>query len=214
MPTASSWGRHDVSAKILGTYERHVTDRLVGCANPNGVLLDLGSADGYFAVGALRAGLFSRAICFERSQKGRAALRAAATQNGVAERIEIKGDATEAAILAAVPKDAVGVALCDIEGGEFHVLTDAVLQHLATLHVIIELHDFLVEDGAAKKAALIDRAATHFTTEIMVTGATPISEFPELDRFDDDRRLLAFSEGREAATDWLVLHPKPSRSPA
>ncbi|MDU8944720.1 hypothetical protein [Ovoidimarina sediminis] len=205
LPETTSWGRHDVSGKILGTYEQHVVDLLEAWRSEDGLLIDLGAADGYFAVGALRAGFFGRALCFEMSEKGRRALAAAAEINGVRERVRIEGEATEAALLAAVPEGARGTVLCDIEGAEFSLLTETVLERLSGMSIIVELHDFLFEGG---REALGSRAAAWFDLAIVRAGPVDPGAFTELDGFDDDHRLLAFSEGREVMTEWMVLTPK------
>ena len=208
LPEVSSWGRSDVSAKILGTYERQVAEALTAQARTDGLLVDLGPADGYFAVGALRAGLFGTCLAFEKSERGRAVLSASAEANGVADRLTIRGEATEHELLSAIPEGQTGTLLCDIEGGEFRILTDTVLSHLSAMHLIVEMHDFLLDDGAAQRDALLARAAQRFDVEILLSADPQVSTFRELDHFDDDHRLLAFSEGRDRATEWLMLHPK------
>ena len=208
LPAASSWGRHDVSAKILGTYERHVAELLEAWRSENGLLVDLGAADGYFAVGALRAGFFQDGIAFEMSEKGRAALAANAEANAVREKIRIEGEATEAGLLSFVPEGATGVVLCDIEGAEFDLLTSAVLVHLSDMSIVIELHDFLVDCGDRQRTELAERAGRYFDVRTVREGPIDTGAFPELDGFDDDHRLLAFSEGREVATEWMILTPK------
>ena len=172
------------------------------------LLVDIGSADGYFAVGAMRANLFGSCICFERSEKGRAVLSENAKANKVADRLSILDAATPASLRSAIPSGRSGVILCDIEGAEFSVLDEDVLRHFAQMHVIIELHDFLIEDGPAQRDALVQRAEQVFTVEYLKRTAPPIYDFPELKAFDDNHRLLAFSEGRDTETDWLVLNPK------
>jgi hypothetical protein len=208
LPDRSSWGVQDVSSKILGTYEGQISDALTRLSRTDGLLVDLGSADGYFAVGALRAGLFGRCIGFERSAKGQAALRDAAARNGAEDRLEIFGEATETALMDAVSDPDQTVILCDIEGGEFELLNDRVLAHFAKAHFLIELHDILAADGPSRKDALLDRAARHFDCTVLRATLPDIHSFRELDGFDDDHRLLAFSEGRDAAMEWLHLQPR------
>jgi tRNA G37 N-methylase Trm5 len=61
---------------------------------------------------------YKRAICFEISEHGRKRLKANAELNGVADKIEIHGEAnmeTLAPILANIDS---GVVLCDIEGAK------------------------------------------------------------------------------------------------
>ncbi len=208
LPETSYWGRTDASAKILGTYERQVTERLEEFAQPDGLLMDIGSADGYFAVGVLRAGFFARCMCFEKSEKGQGVLRANALKNGVIDRVTILGEASEAQILASVPESQTGAVLCDIEGGEFQMLSNSVLRHLSNMHIVVELHDFLIENGSELRTALLDRAVQIFDVEIIGSAAPDPWAYPELDDLSDDERLLAFSEGRDSAMEWLVLRPK------
>lgn len=208
LPERPAWGRHDVSAKILGSYERPVVDALIAAGTGGGLFVDLGAADGYFATGLLHAGAFDRALCFEASARGRDSLRAAAARNGLSERVEIRGLAEAGALMSALPEGQEGALLADIEGGEFALFTAALLTHLSAMTVVIELHETQVANGPALRAALIARAAGLFDVEILGPADPTPSAFPELAGFDDDHRLLAFSEGRDRAMAWLLLRPK------
>ncbi len=208
MSDTSYWGKSDVSSKILGTYERHIADKLVALADPDGLLVDIGAADGYFAVGAMKAGLFGSCICFEQSEKGRAALKDNAANNGVTDRVEVHGQATSQSLRAAIPSGKSGVVLCDIEGAEFSVLDRETLSYLAKMTIIVELHEFLVQDGETLRQLLAERAEEIFDIETITSDQPNPADFPELRTFDENHRLLAFSEGRDAQTDWMILTPK------
>lgn len=208
LPSSSSWGGHDIAAKILGSYESAVVERISNYAHHDGLLVDIGAADGYFAVGAMKAKLYAQCICFELSEKSRGVLANTAEQNGVSDNIHIYGKASEEAILKRIPAENQGVVLCDIEGAEFELLTSGVLQHLQKMRIIVELHDFMVENGAQLRANLIERASQFYEHEIIESDIPHLSKYQELKKFDDNHRLLAFSEGRDIAMEWLVLHPR------
>lgn len=199
------WGRLDFAGKILGTYETQVIEKLITLSQPGATFLDIGSADGFFAVGMLRTGSYDKAVCFEISQKGRDVTAENARKNGVHSQIEILGQADAGEIAAMATQGTHTVILCDIEGGEFSLFDDALLASLAGTSIVIEMHPHLVEDGYAKRDALIERAQQHFKTETMKRAPIPLGDFSELEPLNDNERVLTFSEGRGAAGGWLVL---------
>ena len=208
LPKEAWWGTKDACSKLLGVYERQIQDQLVSLAPRASVLIDVGAADGYHAIGAVGSGLYQRAICFEISAHGRERLKANAELNGLADKIEIHGEANTESLAPILAKIDSGVILCDIEGAEFELLSREFLEPARHFHFIIELHDRFVADGEAQKSGLFERANSLFGTKIIRSADIRISEFRELDQFNDTQRLLAFNEGRGAAMEWLVLTPR------
>ena len=202
------WGVLDAPAQILGTYERSVQQVIEQAADPEATFVDIGAGDGYFAIGALQAGLFARAICFETLVEGRRALESNAMLNTVEDRTTILGEANSAAVLGALKDVGHGVILCDIEGDEFDLLSNEVLEALQDFQMIVELHAHLRRDGDRLRSELINRAERCFHVESLRSDDIPVSAFPELHGFSDNIRLLAFSEGRSVAGEWMVLKPK------
>lgn len=200
-----SWGGNDIASKLLGQYECHVVERLIKLAKPGRDLIDIGAADGFFAVGAVRAGLFDRCICFEQSEAGQRAIKATAQLNGVSDSVIVYGLANEASVEDALRLARDPVILCDIEGGEFEVLSETLLAKVANSDIIVELHDPFIADGERKKRELLARAAAHFDIEIFHGAPVPVNDFVELKDLPDDYRLLAFSEDRQWAMEWLQL---------
>ena len=68
------WGKSDLGAQCLGLYEKEVLD-VIAAKGPYDTFLDLGAADGYYAVGLLHAKMIKKAICFEISQEGQRAIK-------------------------------------------------------------------------------------------------------------------------------------------
>jgi hypothetical protein len=205
------WGTKDASSKLLGVYERQVQDQLEAFASNASVLIDIGAADGYMAIGAVRSGLYARAFCFEISASGRLRLKENAEANGVSDRIEIFGEASRDSLCPLLADTADAVILCDIEGAEFELLSEDVLEAARDVRLIVELHDPFVANGAELKAGLLDRASRWFDIAILKSADIRLSRYPELERFNDAQRLLAFSEGRGRAMEWLVLTPRAAK---
>lgn len=205
------WGAADQGSMLLGIYEQEVLHFLREAAPGRRTFVDLGAADGYYAIGALVADWCDRAICFEASEAGRKAIATNAQANGVLDRVEVRGLADAGFVrqlrseLVLEPADSV--VLIDIEGGEFSVLTDDSLRELSGAVIVVELHDFLV-GGDSVLAELVDRAQKFFNVGFMMTGARDLSPFAELHSWPDDDRWLICSESRQQLQRWMCLTPR------
>lgn len=199
------WGTFDYASKILGTYETQLIDKIISLSEPDTILIDVGAADGFFAIGLLRGGFFKRAECFEISPKGHEVIMENAIRNGVAEGISLHGKAEAAEILQIMQQGENVVLLCDIEGAEFDLFDDNTLKGLQGSRIVIELHPHKAKDGKYQREALIERAGRYFTVDFLKRSPIPVGDFDELSHFNDNERMLAFSEGRGEAGEWLVL---------
>lgn len=208
MQKTQYWSHYDATAKLFGLYEQEVAARLVSLSATHHTFIDIGAADGYFGVAAICCGHYQRSVCFELSPVGQQSIRHAAELNGVSDRVEIHGAADAAELREAIDRHPGPAAvLIDIEGAEFDFLTDDVIESLASCHVIIELHDWLVKDGAVLREKLMARLASRFKVSIFHTGARDLSQFPELAELPDSERWLICDEGRGRAMEWLFLEP-------
>jgi hypothetical protein len=96
----------------------------------------------------------------------------------------------------------------DIEGGEFDLLSDEVLNHFKNSTIIIEVHEWLVGNGQLELKLLKDRASAFFNIKSLTTGSRDLSHFSELDSYSDTDRWLLCSENRARRMQWLVLTPR------
>ncbi|MGB3797325.1 MAG: hypothetical protein WA957_13610 [Alteraurantiacibacter sp.] len=205
------WGSGVYSHQLLGIYEQEVQGAIRDASARYDTFIEIGAQDGYYAIGALRAGMFQTAHCFEILEAGRKLIAENARRNGMADKLRIHGEADET-LAATLAQEGVDlshcVVLCDIEGAEFDVFTPAMFQMLKGATILIELHPFAVSDGPAKVAALTQAAAENFHVTQITTGARDLSVFPELDRYSDTDRWLLCSEGRPERMHWLRLDPR------
>ena len=203
----SHWSEGDRGAMVLGLYEQEVLNLLKECSRPKGVFINLGAADGYYAIGVLIANLFAKAIAFEITEEGQNVIRAQAEFNHVTDRLTVLGKAEIGFAQSLSKADLLdSVVLCDIEGGEFEVFTPETFQDLQSSTIVIELHEWF-SDAEQRVGKLIDACAKTHTYRFFRTGSRDLSHFPELVRLDDNTRWLICGEGRPYHMRWIVFEP-------
>jgi hypothetical protein len=206
-----TWARADLGPMLLGTYEINVVKQLRRLSEGRSTLVDVGAADGYFGVGCVKAGLFTRSICFEADPITREALRETVQRNGVVDRVTIFGTADSSLLdkLASANADPGDVVfLIDIEGGEFSLLNDPTLRSLQNARFVIELHNEML-GGADRLPELFSTAQNYFDISYLENGPRDPNANPLLRGFVENDRWLLCSEGRPAVRQrWMVLEPK------
>ena len=208
LPTAMSWGETDRVSMLLGYYEIEVLKAIYSSPIKYDTFIDLGAADGYYAIGGLISNRFKNAICYEMSLERQLVLKTNANNNNVKNRIEIRGAADATFIDDKVEKLLdKAVVLIDIEGAEFDLLTEVILRKLSKSIVIIELHDHLVANGKYKVEELMSKAYDVFEVKLINTGSREPSQYYELQNFSDNDKWLMCSEGRKGPGSWMHLTP-------
>jgi hypothetical protein len=194
-----------LSPKLLGIYELELHDaveRLI--ARSPDVVLNVGAADGYYAVGLARRLPEARIVAFDLDEQKLTALAGLAELNGVRDRIEVVAGRCDHQTLESRlgPRSAV---VCDIDGGEKDLLRPDLAPSLAQTWLLVEVHDHLAPGTYdAVRAAF---AGSHEIAEI-AGQAREIGEFPELDFMPWVTRRLAIDEFRGREMGWLELTPR------
>lgn len=190
-------------AKLLGSYEHEIADifaeAILGDVD---VFVDVGSAEGYYAVGMAFAnpGLTTYAYDLSRSARGLCAT--IADLNGVGDRVHI-GRRCDAAALARLPLDNA-LLLCDIEGAEGAFFDTRIAELLRRTRVVVEVHE-----GAM--AGLGDQVAdafrnSHVTRVIHQREPPPHDE--RLADWSPSDLAVATTEARRASDHWLDFVPR------
>jgi hypothetical protein len=206
------WGAPDKASMLLGLYEQELLTVL--CTKPltaRSNFIDIGAADGYYAIGLVMAGFYKKSFCFEISEKGRETIKYNAGVNGVASQVEVFGKADET-LVGRLSQDQIddSVVLVDIEGGEFDVLSEAFLQSFQHAYILIEIHNW-VEDFEKKYLKLLLAASKYFFIDAVKPVNRDLTQFTELNDFTDDNRYLICSEGRPNVMRFLRLNPKSAQ---
>lgn len=210
LASVTHWGSSVNSHQLLGLYEQELLHALFDVPRTHRTFVEIGSQDGYYAAGALRAGLFDRAHCFETRIEGQKLIADNCKKNGVGDRVEIYGEADRnftSQVRWSAPALDKSVILCDTEGAEFQIFDSRLFEIVKGAVIFIELHPFAVKNGAEAVKELKEAAAPHFVISELTTAARDLSVFPELDGFSDTDRWLLCSEGRPVRMTWLRLDP-------
>jgi hypothetical protein len=131
--------------KLLGIYESELVAEVEGiCQSKPGLIVDIGAAEGYYAVGLAVRNPQARVIAFEMNPAGQAALREMSSLNKVSDRLEVRGKCEPADLIEALGDTPQPVVVCDVEGYEEKLLDPQAVPALARTRLLVELHDFVV----------------------------------------------------------------------
>ncbi|MBN8631944.1 MAG: hypothetical protein J0L76_13940 [Rhodobacterales bacterium] len=187
--------------RLLGVYEASlhpVIEQVIARGWPQ--ILDIGCAEGYYAVGLAREMPGSIVHARDSDPVARDLCAALARANGVEDRVRIGGAVAHAdfAICEAAPT----FILCDIEGAEGALLDPALAPGLARADLLVEVHEGM-QPGLV--VLLTDRFAdTHRITRI--DRALRPDLLPAwADQLSDLDRLLLLWEWRATPTPWLWM---------
>ena len=204
------WGKIDRPSMLFGFYEKEVLDSLTNHSNKFKTLIDIGAADGYYAIGGVLSGSFENSVCYEISEDGQAQIRKNAYLNNIADKIEVRGKAKKK-FFDDFSEEELGssLILMDIEGGEYDILSSKEdFMRLKKSTLIIESHALFFDDGIMKQENLVSLASEFFNITEFKTSSRDLSIYPELKNYSDSDRWLMCSEGRGELMSWFRLDPK------
>jgi hypothetical protein len=191
--------------KLLGTYEKEL-EGVIGQSIERGypLVIDMGAAEGYYAVGMAMRLPNSRIVAFEAQTKQHRVLRDLANRNGVSQRITLHGYATPQLLRDALSSGSnlKSLVICDIEGYEEDLLDPAAVPELQHADILVELHEFVRAGISAKLRQRF--APTHRITEIHAQPRS-LQDWPEGVKLDLNERLLAMHEGRPGEMSWFWM---------
>jgi len=195
--------------KLLGAYENEIAGLVSTAIRANyDTLVDVGAADGYYAVGFALKSPNIRVIAFEQDPRAQAEFAKLAAANGISGGLDVRGKCEPADLLAI--NAAPGLMIVDCEGYEDPLLNPEVIRHFKDWDFIIETHDGF-------SPGITDRLEQRFTTTHETRRVEVIHDLDKADHFDlpllkglprrEVNRLLA--ENRQhACLRWLACSSK------
>jgi hypothetical protein len=212
----SSASSRDHLAYLLGTQELELfpTIKAIVAGNRDSVI-NIGAADGYYAVGFAWAMPETRVIAFEALAEHHERFWQTAEANNVADRVALHGFCTPAdlreTLSSAGPQPLV---LCDIEGGELTLLDNRNIPELDRAEILVETHDDMAP-GCSN--TLCERfARTHTITSILAQPRRladfPSWHLPFVAKWMPRTALELMNERRTSVQEWLHLVPISSKT--
>jgi hypothetical protein len=192
------------SARLLGAYEASlapIIEKIV--ATDYRQVIDIGSAEGYYAVGLAIRMPKLRVLARDANPQAQALCKALAQINNVADRTEVGGLFHH--IDFAVCETVKSLVICDIEGAEAELLDPILAPGLLAADILVEAHDCIrpgISDILRRRFA-----ATHKIETIgrkLDDSALPAW----MEGLSDLDRLLALWEWRGGPTPWLWMVKK------
>ena len=195
--------------KLLGIYERELSSQIeVLIQQVPDLIVDIGAAEGYYAIGLARRLPHSSIVAFEMDSQARTALLEMAELNGVQERVRVCGKCVPPDLETALSNSQHPAIICDVEGDELLLLDPDRAPTLKRSMILVELHEFLIPNITQ---TLKTRFSTsHHITHVWQTRRSH-TEFPWTTL---GTRLLpkpyldwAVSEWRPERMSWLWMQP-------
>lgn len=196
--------------KVLGQYEKELhefVERIISIKPA--CVIDIGTAEGYYAVGLAMRIPNCRVVGFEATEDGRELLAEMAGLNNVSNRVTIHGTCEAADLKNAIGQEEPIVVVCDVEGYEKELLDPVAIPALSKTFILVEVHEF-ASPGIGK--ILEDRfSQTHTFKRIWQTDRT-VADYPFdiwLTKFlPHAYATYRVQEFRPEKMSWLWMEPK------
>jgi hypothetical protein len=197
--------------KLLGSYERELAPTIERmCRTPYDDIIDVGCAEGYYAVGLARRIPGARVRAYDTDARGRELCERMAEANDVASRVTVGGWCSPET-LAALPSGSRVLIVCDCEGYEAELFPEHLIPRLSRAELLIETHDFIDPTISLR---LRERFAPTHDIEVIPSiddvKKAQTYEYAELAPYDIATRRQLIGEYRPAIMEWLHLRPRLS----
>lgn len=191
-------------AALVGTYEMELHPWLERLApGKYERLLDIGSAEGYYAIGmALRTG--SRVDAFDTASVARRLCRSTARLNAVSHLVRVHSFCSRRTLLSLTGLRCF--ILSDCEGYETQLFSEDVISALTGSDFVIELHDGAAPAGTTRELLKARFRTTH-RVQVIQFRPRDLSNFPDpalAEMLGADAIRAISEEGRLPDQEWLV----------
>jgi hypothetical protein len=194
--------------KLLGTYEMELAPAVDECISWGfETIVDIGAAEGYYAVGMARRNPQARVIAFEFYPPARQLLLRLARINGVRRQMTIYAECTIDRLNAALATgSSPKLVISDCEGAEDQLLDPVRVPALRQATLLVEMHDNFcpgVTDRLQQRFA-----ATH-DIQLIPARERTLDDFPlDRNRVPTEDALAAMNEAKESDMKWLYCKPR------
>jgi hypothetical protein len=190
--------------RLIGCYESELHEDLQWFAQSGiDTIVDIGCAEGYYAVGLARLMPTATVHAFDIDEKARRGCADLARRNGVEDRVIIGEEFVGALFEDYVEKNTL--VFIDAEGFEDEIMRPDLYPGLQKLNIIMETHPGFVP-------GVVERMLERFgpTHEIVIRrqGPKTMPLPPWLQRLGHLDQLIAVWEFRSTMTPWLVMKPR------
>ena len=192
--------------KLLGSYEAELHEVLQEILTRDyETVIDVGCAEGYYAVGLALALPHARVHAFDIDARARELCTRLAQENKVDGRVSVEGACDHERLNSLICGRTLIV--CDCEGCELQLLDPEAAPEIVKSDLLVELHDAIVPN--ITPTILSRFAATHEITLVDAAERDP-NAYPILKDFDRLTQRTAVAEFRDGPMQWGYLEAKPT----
>lgn len=202
-----SWGSFsDEAAKVLGFYEEelHVYMEMIIKKSPD-IILNIGCAEGYYAVGLARRLPNTRILAFDIDSKAQEITRSSANENNCSKNFFVYGEIKKSEIEGYINSSENPFIMMDCEGAELELLQPSHTPSLSRSTLLVECHNFI---NKTIVSTIETRLSPTHKIEIIPEGARNPNKSPLLARLNSNYRWLAVNENRPECMHWICATPK------
>jgi hypothetical protein len=164
MPYINEAHCSSILPKLVGTYEQEIAPIIRDLMTRTwDLVIDVGTAEGYYLVGLARQMPEPRIVGFELDPHARSLCRELAARNNLTERLEMHDGATVENLRTIIDAPRTLI-IMDVEGMEDVLLDPALIPALAQCTIIVETHDCYVEGVSDRLCARF--AGSHRITRV------------------------------------------------
>lgn len=196
-----------ISAKLLGVYEAELHSVIVQVikSQPK-IVIDIGCAEGYYAVGLARLLPMAEIIAFDISAYARSLCAEMVKHNNI-NNVQIMGEAKAQQLVELAPQGP-GFVLCDCEGAEQGLLTAEVFIALRNWIILVEMHEFIHHGIEENLVSIAEKTHTIMVID-SVDDYRRIHKYPShyTKHLAHDVQFFLYREGRPHMMRWLVAYP-------
>ena len=197
--------------KLLGSYEKEIQYLIYKLINNNySKVVDIGSAEGYYAVGFALKSPKSIIMAFDSDSVALENCKNMAKQNHVLDRVQLSSWCSKEILLKEDLKNSLIISDC--EGYEKELFLDNdIVKHLKDTTLLIETHDHV-------DINISNKLKSYFSNSHKVESIYSLDDFSKLKNyefsclkdFDLRTKKEIIFEGRGYIQEWLILYPKQS----
>lgn len=197
--------------KLLGSYECELHPILAQITGRKYIsILDIGCAEGYYAIGLARMFPQTPVYAFDTDALGRRLCGEMARLNGVADNVTVGQTCRHEDLQRLLSTSGQkSLLICDCEGCEYTLLCPDLVPALANADIVVELHRNARNENIEISAQPLLKLfrATH---DIQSIGIAPRIEqnYPLLEFLASDQQATALNEFRLSDQIWAFLQPK------
>jgi hypothetical protein len=196
---------YPIGPKVLGTHEMELWTLIETIAHSSVQhVVNVGAADGFYAVGLLRHLPAARATAFETLTSHHAHIDALACANSVRDRLAIRGVCDSPSLSSVLNRDERTLVIMDVEGAERELLDVARAPGLRYAHILVEVHDFV--DPQISGLIRQRFEATHRVT-VYRSRSRALADLPSVGGVGHATLLRLADEGRPSQMEWFWLEP-------